>query len=227
MNNFLINNFTKFIYIVFYLTSFAYLSTHFFFLKRKADQDYSYFLIDPNIRVYCYIFAFFFFIIFYRFFYGFFFANLFFYKIFSKHEFEFLFFFFFLIFYRFFWSYIFLDTDIKKAFFFDFNLSSQKFKPIQWEFSMYFFNFFGLFFDIYLYRMAYFYFLWLFFYNFLHNFFEKCIVNALRICTFTINIYCYSGESYLYDISRRIFLFFFFWMLHVSSSFFLNSFFLQ
>ena len=52
----------KFVPIIVFICSariFSYLCTHFFFIKRKADQDFIFFLIDPNTRVYCYMFAFF------------------------------------------------------------------------------------------------------------------------------------------------------------------------
>ena len=96
---------------------FAYLCTHFFFLKRKADQEFIFFLIDPNIRVYCYIFAFFLFIFVFFIIYFVLYRRVRSYNFFLLQEFVQIFWIFFIIVYVFFWSYIFIDIDLKKTFF--------------------------------------------------------------------------------------------------------------
>lgn len=195
---------------------FSYLCTHFFFIKRKADQDFIFFLIDPNTRVYCYMFSFFLFR--FAFFIIYFFIHI------RTHWYSFFLFQeiiqissrFVIFVYIFFWSYRFTDIDLKKTFFFEF---PQRFGFLniatvpsiiapkslnQWEFSVYFLNFFGLFIDRY---MCFCSFFCLIYYFFIHSF-EKTLENSFlgffRTCLFWISMYCYSGESLSYDSLRYL-----------------------
>lgn len=200
----------------------SYLFTQFLFLKRKVNQDFQFFLIDPNVRVYCYRISFF---------AAFFSFSCFHFLLFgltrrggfllveeSRH----LCLFSIRSVFRLMWAYAFVDRDLSKTFSFEIgtinhtgiheivanppNGHSPRNGIPNWEFSFYFFNFFGVIFDVYVSRVTFLARFWHYFFSMQTKKAERYLPVFFRVCVRIISVYIFSGEYLLFDTSLKLLL---------------------
>lgn len=186
---------------LFFTTSvFAFTMADQLIFNRKADRAFSFFLIDPNSRVYCYTMAFYFFFSIFTVFFFFIHYAVYARAFFLKEE-EFKLFaipFFYL--YRLFWSYFFVDLDLLSTLNFQLNYKSSNESNIsQWDFSLYFIHFFGLIFDTYKSFITFFLRYRVVFSKISGRLVEKISHWRMRICIQLMALYFFSGEAISYD----------------------------
>lgn len=215
-------NFTLFVYLSINL-SYEFLS------KRKGSPGIKFFFVDPNFIVYCYFFSFFFIFLFFSAIWFSIYNSILIYTITNKIEFSFWSYFTALFVYLFSWAYLFRDRDLSSSFLFKISPEYAN----TWDFSVYFFNFFGTFFDVYYYCLLFFFFFSWFVSKIYSSFFQKAYFWFFRVCFAGFLRYLFSGESFFYDsvsfffgrISFEISIFFFnlFWIRKAYKALFFNS----
>lgn len=196
-----------------YFSFFFFLSLRYFsekhtkelFTKRKRNQEISFFLRDPNARVYCYFSAFFFFFLFYCFLFFIFSSFFTWKKNFFKYEFYSICRFAIYAVFIFIWSFFRIDFDLSKSFraqnfFFGIPEEINFENSIQnrWEFSLYFFQFFGLFYDTYFSFFIFFCCFFFFFNSFFSPYIQKTRAIIFRRVLFIFSFYFFSGETTSY-----------------------------
>lgn len=197
---------------LFFNAYFSYFLTDTLIFQRQTDPKFSFIILDPNSIVYCFFYLF-----------GissFLFTSIFFFRYFFKYISAFFY-------KKEFWifccccllslslfvvSYIIIDYDISRNFILKGPIVSKEgisYKLRSWDFSIYFFNFFGLFFDflsIYVFIYVLFFVYILFTCNIGFNSSPSKLKQKywfswfIRRCTSFATIYYFSGETFTFDV---------------------------